>query len=126
MANDPITAVSDLATTVVKTLWPDKSETERAQLAAAVGLVQGQLEINKAEAASPNWFASGWRPFIGWVCGCACAWNWLGLSIAKFVFAAAGHPVSLQPADLAEMWPLLMGMLGLGGLRTLEKLQGKA
>lgn len=124
--SDPITAVSELAKTVVQTIWPDKSETERAQLAAAVGLVQGQLEINKAEAASPNMFTSGWRPFIGWVCGTACAWNWLGLSIAKFGFAAAGHPVDLQPADLAEMWPLLIGMLGLGGFRTIEKLQGKA
>lgn len=124
MAADPITAVSDLATTVIGKIWPDKSAQEQAQLAAAVALIQGQLEINKAEAASPSAFTSGWRPFIGWVCGTACAWNWIGLPVAKFGCAYFGHPVALSPADLAEMWPLLMGMLGLGGLRTYEKVQG--
>jgi hypothetical protein len=126
MALDPITAGIDLAKTVVQTIWPDKTEQEKAQLAAALSLVQGQMDINKAEASNPSRFTSGWRPFIGWVCGSACAWNWLGLSIAKFLCAYAGHPLILAPADLSEMWPLLMGMLGLGGLRTLEKLNGKA
>lgn len=126
MALDPISAGLDLANTVVKTLWPDKSEQERAQLAAAVSLVQGQLEVNKVEAANPSVLVSGWRPFIGWVAGVACAWNWIGMPAAKFAFAAAGHPVELSPADLAEMWPLLMGMLGLGGLRTYEKTKGVA
>lgn len=126
MAADPITAVSDLATTVIGKIWPDKSAQEQAQLAAAVALVQGQLEINKVEAASPSAFTSGWRPFIGWVCGTACAWNWIGLPVAKFMCMYFGHPVQLSPADLAEMWPLLMGMLGLGGLRTYEKVQGVA
>lgn len=126
MALDPISAVSDLAKTVVQTIWPDKTEQEKAQLAAAVSLVQGQLEINKAEAANPSRFVSGWRPFIGWVCGAACAWNWIGLAVAKFVCELTGHPLHLSPADLAEMWPLLMGMLGLGGLRTFEKTKGVA
>jgi len=124
MSLDPLSAGLTLADTVVKTIWPDKSAQEQAQLAAAVQLVQGQLEINKAEAASPHVFTSGWRPFIGWVCGTACAWNWLGLPIAKFGFAAAGHSLTLSPADLSEMWPLLMGMLGLGGLRTYERVRG--
>lgn len=124
MSLDPVSAGLDLANTVVKTIWPDKSEQERAQLAAAVSLVQGQMEINKVEAASPSVFTSGWRPFIGWVCGTACAWNWLGLPIAKFGLAVAGHSLSLSPADLSEMWPLLMGMLGLGGLRTYERVRG--
>lgn len=126
MAADPITAVSELATKVIGTIWPDKTEAEKAQLAAALQIVQGQIDINKAEAASPSSFTSGWRPFIGWVCGTACAWNWIGLPIAKFGCAYFGHPVNLSPADLAEMWPLLMGMLGLGGLRTYEKVQGVA
>lgn len=126
MAADPITAVSELATKVIGTIWPDKTEAEKAQLAAALQIVQGQIDINKAEAASPSAFTSGWRPFIGWVCGTACAWNWIGLPIAKFGCAYFGHTVNLSPADLAEMWPLLMGMLGLGGLRTYEKVQGVA
>lgn len=123
MALDPLTASIDLAKTVVQTIWPDKTEQEKAQLAAALSLVQGQIDINKAEAASPSTFTSGWRPFIGWVCGTACAWNWIGLPVAKFACAYFGHPLGLSPADLSEMWPLLMGMLGLGGLRTFEKVK---
>ena len=69
---------------------------------------------------------SGWRPFIGWVCGVACAWNWLGLSIAKMVAELFGHPIALSPADISEMLPVLMGMLGLGTLRTFEKVKGVA
>lgn len=118
--------VADLAGKVIDRLWPDKSEQERAQLAAAVSVVQGQLDINKAEATSSSVFVAGWRPFIGWVCGTACAWNWIALPAAKFVLAYIGQPVQLAPADLAEMWPLLMGMLGLGTLRTYEKTKGVA
>lgn len=119
-------SVADLANTVIGRIWPDKTEQEKAQLAAALALVQGQLDINKAEAANPSVFTSGWRPFIGWVCGAACAWNWLGLKVALFVAAYFGHNLSLAPADIGEMMPVLMGMLGIGGLRTIEKLNGVA
>lgn len=119
-------AVADLANTVISKVWPDKSEEEKQQLAAAVMVVQGQLDINKAEASSPSVFVSGWRPAIGWVCGAACTWNWIGLPIAKFAMLASGHPTNMQPADLGEMLPILMGMLGLGGLRTVEKVNGVA
>lgn len=119
-------AVADLAGTVINKIWPDKSEQEKQQLAAAVMVVQGQIDINKAEATNPSVLVSGWRPFIGWVCGVACAWNWIGLPVVKVVAVAVGSPIALAPADLAEMWPLLLGMLGLGGLRTTEKIKGVA
>jgi hypothetical protein len=119
-------AVAGLASDIIQRLWPDKTEAERAQMAAVLTVVQGQLEANLAEAASPSLFVAGWRPFIGWVCGAACAWNWIGMAMAKFVLTALGHPVTLAPADLAEMWPLLMGMLGLGAFRTVEKIRGVA
>lgn len=121
-----IGSVADLATTAINKIWPDKSEQDKQQLAAAVMVVQGQLDINKAEAANPSMLVSGWRPFIGWVCGAACAWNWLGLPVAKFAMLALGHPLNFQPADLGEMLPVMMGMLGLGGLRTIEKINGAA
>ena len=124
MALDPITAVADLAKTAIQTIWPDKTEQEKAQLAAAVALVQGQLDINKAEASNPSVFVSGWRPFIGWVCGVACAWNWIGLPLVKVGLTLWGHPLEMSPANLSEMMPILMGMLGLGALRTVEKIQG--
>lgn len=128
MAND-ITgfgAVADLAGSVINKIWPDKTEAEKQQLAAAVTLVQGQIEINKAEASNPSVFVSGWRPAIGWVCGMACAWNWVGLPIVKMVMAIYDHPLQLNPADIGEMMPILLGMLGLGGLRTAEKINGVA
>jgi hypothetical protein len=109
-----------LADTVIGRIWPDKTEAEKQQLAAAVQLVQGQLEINKVEAASPSVFVSGWRPFIGWVCGLACAWNWIGLPILRM------YVPDLTPANLTEMMPVLMGLLGLGALRTVEKINNVA
>jgi len=121
-----IGAVADFATTVVNKIWPDKSEQEKQQIAAAVMVVQGQIDINKEEAKSPSVFVSGWRPFIGWVCGMACAWNWIGLKIALFVAAYLGHVLNMQPADISEMMPVLLGMLGLGGLRTVERINGVA
>ena len=126
MALDPLTAVADLAGTVINKIWPDKSEQEKQQLAAAVMMIQSQLDINKVEAAHPSIFVSGWRPAIGWVCGAGCAWNWVLLPIAKVLLPLAGYVVAVSPADLSEMMPLLFGLLGLGGLRTVEKLNGKA
>jgi hypothetical protein len=121
-----IGAVSDLVGTVINKIWPDKSEQEKQALAAAVMVVQGQLDINKAEASNPSVFVSGWRPFIGWVCGSACAWNWIGLPIAKAGLLLAGITLTISPADISEMMPVLMGMLGLGGLRSYEKVKGVA
>lgn len=119
-------AVSDLVTTVVNKIWPDKTEQERAELAGAIMLVQGQLDINKVEAANPKVFVSGWRPFIGWVCGSACAWNWIGISLVKTIAAFMQYPVILERADLTEMMPVLLGLLGLGTLRTWEKIKDVA
>lgn len=128
MANDitGLGAVADLAGTVINKIWPDKSEQEKQQLANAFAIVQGQLDINKAEASNPSVFVSGWRPAIGWVCGMACAWNWVGLPIVKAGLAIYGQPLMLSPADIGEMMPILLGMLGMGGLRTAEKINGVA
>lgn len=119
-------SIADLAGTVISKIWPDKTEAEKQQLAAAVMVVQGQIDINKEEAKSPSVFVSGWRPAIGWICGMACAWNWVGLPIAKLALDLLGKPIALSPADIGEMMPILLGMLGLGGLRTVEKINGVA
>lgn len=125
MALDPITAGIDLASTVVSRIWPDKTAQEQQQLAATLAMIQGQMAINQTEAANESTFVAGWRPFIGWACGAACVWNWMGLPVAKMALLLAGHaPLDLQPADLSEMMPVLMGMLGLGGLHTFERVKG--
>jgi hypothetical protein len=126
MALDPISAGIDFANTIVSRIWPDKTAKEQQQLSAVLAMVQGQMAINQAEASNASTFVAGWRPFIGWVCGLACAWNWMGLPVAKVVLDYLGHPIAMSPADLSEMMPVLMGMLGLGGLRTFEKVQGVA
>lgn len=121
-----IGAVADLAKSVVDRIWPDKTEEEKMQLAAAMSVVQGQLDANKVEAASSSLFVSGWRPAVGWVCVLAFGWNMIGLSIAKVALGLINHPMQINPADLSEMMPILIGMLGLGGLRTVEKINGVA
>lgn len=124
MALDPLTAGVDLATTVINKIWPDKSAQEAAQLAAAVAIVQGQLDTNKAEAASPSAFTSGWRPAIGWVCALALLVQYIGRPMLVWVGIVTGHPFPPLPGIDDNLWQLMLGMLGLGGLRTFEKTKG--
>ena len=126
-------SVADLASGIIGKIWPDKTQAEKDQMAQALALIQGQiamnagqLEVDKTEAANPSTFVSGWRPFVGWTCGAACAWNWVGLPVANFIGTALRHPLGIAPADLTQMLPLLLGLLGMGALRTYEKTQGVA
>ena len=79
--------------------------------------VKAQLEVNKAEAAHKSLFVAGWRPFIGWVCGTAMAFNFIGVPIG------VAFGLIMAPLELTVMMPVLMGMLGLGSLRTVEKIK---
>jgi hypothetical protein len=88
--------------------------------------IAGQMEINKVEAASSSIFVSGWRPAIGWICGAGFAVQFVIGPLAEWGSSLAGHPVKFPTMDTGTMMPLLLGMLGLGGLRTAEKLQDKA
>ncbi len=126
---DPITAVLDIGGKVIDRLWPDPAQRDAARLELFKLQQSGelaQIAVNTEEAKNPSVFVSGWRPAIGWVCGAACAWNWIGLPTLKAVLMIFGHPLDLSPADLGEMMPILMGMLGLGGLRSFEKVKGVA
>jgi len=133
MSLDPITAALDLGGKVIDKLFPDPVQRDAAKLELLKLQQTGQLaemtaqtDINKVEAASDSIFVSGWRPAIGWICGAGCAWNWVGLPIAKLVCALAGYSVTLSMANTGEMMPLLLGMLGIGGMRSLEKIKGVA
>jgi hypothetical protein len=88
-------------------------------------LSKGQLEINKAEAQHRNIFVAGWRPFIGWTCGVALAWHFVISPFVIFGAAMAGVELPELPEfDMGSLMTVLMGMLGLGGLRTFEKAKG--
>ena len=133
MALDPVSLLLEVGNKVIDRVWPDPAQAAQAKLelvkmqqSGDLAVIAGQMEINKAEAQNPSVFVSGWRPFIGWVCGSACAWNWIGLPIAKAAAVYFDHPMPINPADLSEMMPVLIGLLGLGGLRTVEKIQGVA
>ncbi|HEY7805267.1 MAG TPA: holin family protein [Orrella sp.] len=95
---------------------------ELAALEADIALASGQMETNKAEAQSGRLFISGWRPFIGWTCGAAFAFNFVGLPALVTISAMMGNPIELESLDMTEMMPVLLGMLGLGGFRTYEKI----
>lgn len=126
MALDPITGGMDLAKTIIQTFFPNKTQEEQQQLATVLSMIQGQMDANKAQASNPSVFVSGARPFIMWVCGVACAWNWIGISVAKAVCAFAHYSIVLTPADTSEMMPMLTALLGLGAYRTVEKIRGVA
>ena len=96
------------------------------QLDTAVQLGQQQTDVNKVEAASTNIFISGWRPFIGWICGTGLGTQFLVAPLFTWVAALAGHPIAFPSLDMGTLVTLLLGMLGLGSMRTVEKLQGKA
>ena len=114
---------------------PDKNKREEAKelfegqmLTALTGLVQGQLEINKKEAEHTSIFVAGWRPFIGWVCGIALVWNFIIQPLLLWIawmIPELGIDMSTAPKlDSGELMTVLLGMLGLGGLRTYEKRLG--
>ncbi len=84
-------------------------------------LAQAQLEVNKTEAAHKNLFVAGWRPAVGWVCVLGMAGNFIIIPMANFGLALGGSGIEVPMIETAEMLPVLMGMLGLGTLRTVEK-----
>lgn len=119
-----LSSVADLAKTVVNKIWPDKTEEEKQQLAASLALIQGQLDINKTEASSQSTFVAGWRPAIGWVCAIALGYQYVIRPIAIWILLTINHPVPTLPGLDDNLWQLMMGMLGMGGLRTYEKVAG--
>lgn len=85
----------------------------------------GQIEINKAEASHRSVFVAGWRPFLGWGLATAMIWHFVLAPVAMFGFTYAGLPAPDLPTfDMDSLMTVLLGMLGLGGLRTAEKIKG--
>lgn len=99
---------------------------ELAVLDADMKLALGQMEINKAEAQT-DFFRGGWRPATGWVCVFGLLYQFILQPIVPWVYASFGYSVPPLPAiDNETLMVLLTGMLGLGGLRTFERVKGRA
>jgi hypothetical protein len=132
MALDPITAGMDLAgrvADIVGRYIPDPAKAaEAAQRLAELASAerQAQVAVNAAEAGSASLFVAGWRPFIGWVCGSALVYQYLAAPLLPWLVNALGGHVPAMPGLDGNLWELMLGMLGLGGLRTYEKVQGVA
>jgi hypothetical protein len=93
-------------------------------------LIEGQLEINKVEAQHKSVFVAGWRPFIGWVGGSALAYQFLLYPILLWFWAIAQAKgwipmeASAPPdIDSSQLYPIILGMLGIGGMRSFDKLK---
>ena len=131
--------ISDLLNTVLKRVLPAEkmSEEMRAKVEGELllelskmdwSVVQGQLEINKAEAQSEGWFKGGWRPAVGWICAFAFAYHFIILPFLQFLLIGVmGMQLPPLPTVAIDyINTVMMGMLGLGGLRTFEKFKGVA
>lgn len=135
----PLTEILGIGAKIIDRVLPDKEKAaeaklkllelqqsgELAVLAAETDLAKGQQEINKVEAANSSIFVSGWRPFIGWTCGGGLAYQFILRPLMIWVsgmFEFEPPP----PLEMDTLVTLLLGMLGLGGLRTAEKIKGVA
>jgi hypothetical protein len=98
---------------------------EFKELDAQLELARNQSDINKIEAASPNLFVSGWRPAMGWACVGIFIANYIGAPLLAWLSPVLDVPPPPR-LDIGEVLPVLFGMLGLGTLRTQEKIKGAA
>jgi hypothetical protein len=126
-------SVFDAVTPVVNKILdfiPDPQQKLAAQqqlMASLQAWDMQQVTVNAAEAANSSVFVSGWRPFIGWICGAGMAYKFIVQPFLVFALVAlkVDFDVDLLPVlDWSEMSTVLIGMLGLGGLRTFEKVKG--
>ena len=141
MAHDPVTAALDIGGKLIDRLWPDPAQRdaakvkllemqqtgELAKLTAETDLAKGQLAVNAEEAKSANWFVAGWRPFVGWMCGAGLCYAAIVEPLARFAAQVGfGYVGQFPVIDNMFTLQILMGMLGLGGMRTFEKGKGVA
>lgn len=132
--DDAVAAVATLADSAVKRIWPDATEVEKAKLAQLtqemqneLSLLAGQMDINKLEAQNASVFVSGWRPFVGWVCGAGLAYAALIEPISRFVAVVGFKYAGVFPVlDTDITLQILLGLLGLAGMRSFEKKVGVA
>lgn len=132
-----LSEVFNLGSKILDKLFPDPAQKQAAQielmrleqsgqlaiLDSETRLALGQQDINKVEAGNASLFVSGWRPAIGWVCVAIFFSNYIGVPLLAWL-SPVFHIPPPPRLDIGEVLPVLLGMLGLGGLRTAEKIKG--
>ncbi|MFN8993321.1 MAG: 3TM-type holin [Pseudomonadota bacterium] len=128
-----VTALLPALGTLIDRLIPDRAAAEKAKAEMEMQLVNAaneaalaQVEVNKVEAAHSSVFVAGWRPSIGWVCAAGLAWAFVAAPIASWALVAFGIKAELPAIQFDHLFELVLAMLGIGGLRTFEKLRGVA
>src|SRR5262249_11313922 len=118
MAFDPLSAAMDLGGKLIDRFFPDPAKKAEAALqllqlqqSGELAQMAGQMDINKTEAASGSLFVAGWRPFVGWCCGAAMAWNYVAGPIVGTISQFRLKPIMFVPVDTTTMMPVLLGML---------------
>lgn len=96
---------------------------EKAELIAEIN--KAQMEVNKVEAGHNSIFVSGWRPFTGWICATALGYHFILQPLLTFILYANGIEMVLPVFDMGTLTTVLLGMLGLGGMRSFEKVKKK-
>lgn len=139
-----LSGLFEVAKSIINKVWPDPAQQAEAQLkllqlqqtgelaklASETDLAKLQIQTNIEEAKSGNWYIASWRPTVGWVCALAFAYSYFILPFLQFFVFTFASPETvaqlskLPTLDLAGMLPVLFGMLGLGALRTQEKIKG--
>lgn len=132
-----ISGIMEIAGKIFDRVIPDKVAAEKAKQefmevaqSNEFSLMLKQIEVNIAEASNPNIFVSGWRPFVGWTCGVALAYTYIFLPLGQFIVYALAEPETIKQfarlpkLNLDDLLPILLGMLGLGVMRTYEKTKG--
>ncbi len=123
MPNLPmIGSIIDKITDKVDDFTLDKQE--KAELIADIN--RAQLEVNKVEAGHTSIFVSGWRPFTGWICATALGYHYVLQPLLTFILYSFGNEVTLPTFDMTTLTTVLLGMLGLGGMRSFEKVKKSA
>lgn len=134
-------SIFDLGGKIIDKIFPDKDAADKVkfemmkmqqdgafkEMELEYANMMQQAKINEVEAGSSNFFVSGWRPAVGWVCVAAYAFNYLGMPMFNWVvkFWTLNAP-QITALDTSELTTLLFGLLGIGGLRTFEKIKGAA
>ncbi len=131
-------SVFDFAKGVMERVFPDPAQRAQAtleltklqqsgelqKLALDTQLLQGQIDINKVEAASTNWWIAGWRPTVGWICGLSLLYVSIIDPIARFIALTMGYKGLFPVIDTSITLQVLLGLLGLAGMRSFERVKG--